>query len=1015
MRPLILSLSAFGPYAEQTTIDFTVLENRNLFLIHGPTGSGKSSILDAMCFALYGETSGGEKDVKGIRSDYALPQEPTETTFDFLLGEKHYQVFRSPEQDRPKKRGDGTTRQLAQATLYRIDGETRTVISDRWSNVTDEVGRIMGFDVLQFRQVVVLPQGQFRKFLLSGSSDRQKILETLFQTSLYRDIEDALKEEAKGLKTAYEEAQRRKLLLLEQENAADQDDLNLQIQALEKAVAERNSSIENLRTHDQKAQALLFEAKETRTKFLERESARKSLNELTQRQPEMENVNQRLDRARKALSLKDSLKNRDTRMTERADVEKKQGEIAKQIGVASNEHDAAVASFEVEKSYAAENAEKQAHLDVLKGLVDKIAGYAEARKSHEAAIKKTSSLASQANRIRETRLDLSTKIEQQSAQLVEKKDGAARVEILTQKVETLGKRVAKQNELRELTARKNTGADVLDKRKDLLKNMETLRDKARTIHEQTLDHFHAGQAAILARTLVQGSPCPVCGSTDHPAPHPTDQGIPDERTLKKTKADLDLKEKETKDMIEDVRALTEERLGLISRVSFLGDELGELADQDPNVTVAELTAARKDLKTAMANQKDVASLALEIETLKGEEAKKTAELTAAEKSLAESEQACGALKAVAELKLSEIPEPYRDVEAVNSRIIQTEKALAERKLALERAELLRNKAVTRLERLKESLIAAEQSVTQCRDQAERANLELENRLAQEGFNDRADVIRAMKDADYITELSEQIKNYDDRLNAAADRFNRADLACRDLVPSDVDGLEKTLAGIKDSLEQTAAEKSRFETQSTRKKATLADLEQCRKRHEDIEKEYAVTGAMAEAASGKNPAGMTFQRYVLSALLDDVLFSAGHHLKAMSRNRFDLLRARERSDMRSAGGLDLLVSDDHTGTTRPVATLSGGESFLASLSLALGLADVVQAYAGGIKLDTMFVDEGFGSLDPESLDLAFRTFADLQVRGRLVGIISHVPELKERMDTRLEVVPGKRGSVARFVL
>lgn len=1015
MRPLVLSLSAFGPYAEQTTIDFTVLENRNLFLIHGPTGAGKSSILDAMCFALYGETSGGEKDVKGIRSDYALPQEPTETTFDFLLGDKHYRVFRSPEQDRPKKRGDGTTRQLAQATLYRIDGDTRTVISDRWSNVTDEVARIMGFDVLQFRQVVVLPQGQFRKFLLSGSSDRQKILETLFQTSLYRDIEDALKEEAKGLKTAYEEAQRRKTLLLEQENAVDQDDLNLQIQNLEKEVTERNLSIEILRTDEQKTQALLFEARETRTKFLERESARKSLNDLTQRQPEMETVKQRVDRARKALSLKDSLKNRDTRQSERSEAEKNQEALLKQIGASSNEHDSAVKSFEQEKGREKENSEKQSHLDVLKGLVDKIAGYAEARNNHDAAVKKNHALAALTKGIRETLIALSTTIEERSALFEKKKEGAARVEILTRKVDALDKQVTQQNELRELAARKNTNGDVLEKRKVLLKTMESERDKARTIHEQTLDHFHAGQAALLSQTLVEGKPCPVCGATDHPAPHPTDQRIPDERTLKKTKSDLDLKEKQTRDMAEEVRILTEEHLGLISRVSFLSEELGKHADLDSGQTAADLNNSRKDLKKATDDQREIPALALEIETLKRTEGEKKDELTAAEKNLAESERDCGALKAVAELKLSEIPEPYRNVTAVKNRIIQTEKELAERKYALEQAELTRNQAVTHLERLKESLKAAEQSVAQSRERAASTELELGNRLVQEGFRDIKDVLEAMKDTDLMAKLTERIRAFDDGLNAADDRFKRADLACRDLSHADVEGLEKTLTDIKNRLEQTAVEKSRFETLATRKKETLAALEQSRKRIEAVEKDYAVTGAMAEAASGKNPAGMTFQRYVLSALLDDVLFSAGHHLKAMSRNRFDLLRARERSDMRSAGGLDLLVSDDHTGTTRPVATLSGGESFLASLSLALGLADVVQAYAGGIKLDTMFIDEGFGSLDPESLDLAFRTFADLQVRGRLVGIISHVPELKERMATRLEVVPGHRGSMARFVL
>jgi DNA repair protein SbcC/Rad50 len=198
-------------------------------------------------------------------------------------------------------------------------------------------------------------------------------------------------------------------------------------------------------------------------------------------------------------------------------------------------------------------------------------------------------------------------------------------------------------------------------------------------------------------------------------------------------------------------------------------------------------------------------------------------------------------------------------------------------------------------------------------------------------------------------------------------------------------------------------------------AWLGDLCKTQDELETLEARYAVAGRIAEVASGHNAQGITFQRFVLAALLDDVLVAASERLHTMSRRRFSLQRATTRADRRLAGGLDLQVYDSYTGTTRAVSTLSGGESFLASLSLALGLADVVQAYAGGVHLDTLFVDEGFGSLDPEALDLAFRALVDLQRAGRLVGIISHIPELKERIDVRLEVIPTQRGSVTRFII
>jgi DNA repair protein SbcC/Rad50 len=246
-------------------------------------------------------------------------------------------------------------------------------------------------------------------------------------------------------------------------------------------------------------------------------------------------------------------------------------------------------------------------------------------------------------------------------------------------------------------------------------------------------------------------------------------------------------------------------------------------------------------------------------------------------------------------------------------------------------------------------------------------------------------------------------------------MERAQQAARDLMAPDIEELDKAFQKAKDNLEGGIKAETALNEQFKQLNGWLEGLRKVVHELESLEAHYAVTGRIADVANGRNHSGMTFQRFVLAALLDDVLIAASERLKLMSKGRFHLQRTTVRGDRRAAAGLDLEVYDTYTGTTRPVNTLSGGESFLASLALALGLADVVQAYAGGIRLDTIFVDEGFGSLDPEALDLAFRALVDLQHGGRLVGIISHVPELKERIDVRLEVTRTQRGSLASFVV
>jgi exonuclease SbcC len=264
-------------------------------------------------------------------------------------------------------------------------------------------------------------------------------------------------------------------------------------------------------------------------------------------------------------------------------------------------------------------------------------------------------------------------------------------------------------------------------------------------------------------------------------------------------------------------------------------------------------------------------------------------------------------------------------------------------------------------------------------------------------------------------MEARIQSHQGRMQAADERVKRARTAARGLKKPDMEALGDALQEVKEALEEEGKRRGQLKEQIRQAEDWIGRIEMIEKDREKEESRYRALGRIAEVANGRNPQKITFQRFVLASLLDDVLATASQRLRLMSKGRFDLERAREPKDQRTPGGLDLVVFDAYTGTIRPVNTLSGGESFLASLSLSLGLADVVQAYAGGLRMETIFVDEGFGSLDPESLDLAFQSLTHILGSGRLVGIISHVPELRERIDTRLEIRAGRQGSEARFVL
>ena len=763
MRPVFLHMQAFGPYAGEQDIDFTRLGDKNFFLITGPTGAGKTTILDAMTFALYGTGSGNLRDGKGMRSDYAPEEFPTRVDFTFALGLRRFTVSRCPEQEVKKKRGEGNHLVSAQAAFQEIltDGSAQ-VLAVKVDQVTAAVTELLGFKADQFTQIVVLPQGEFRKFLVAESQDRKTILETIFRTGFYSHLEKILDNQAKKLQTAYDDAKAKQDLWLAQLELTKLDELASKIVQLEQEKAQADAGVKTGAAARTAAQEKLSAAQVTENKFMERELAVTALTKITARAEE--NVRQRLEvaAAEAALILKEP-------------------------------YGAALMAYKFWQQARDEEHDSHAAYDT---------------KVHILQICRT-------------------KLQGSLATLVPEAVEAELNQTLDKLQEEAGKLAGVSTALQELASK-----------------------------------------------LVEGEPCPVCGSPTHP--RPADQTAAAHATLQK-----------------------------------------EIAAKK-----AQAKALRTLQQQLAAAEKSVAG------------AQKTWEAAQKNLTLQEQENATATAK-------------FKTALATSKFTGQQEFLNAARKIA-------------GLEKLRADVAAFEKYVAAAAARKKRAEAAVVNLQRPE-----------------LTQVHAEF----DRTTVAYDAAVR----------------KATVLGEQLSLYSKGAQEL----------AALAG------RMDKFRDAYQLAADLAETAKGNNASRISLSAFVLQTILDDVLLAANQRLDTMTQGRYALKRSLVLGDARKKSGLNIEVTDAYTGVARPVKTLSGGEMFLASLALALGLTDVVQAYAGGLRLDTILVDEGFGSLDPEALDAAISALTMLQESGRLVGIISHVAELEERISTRLEIIPGERGSVAKW--
>lgn len=1020
MRPLKLSMSAFGPYAGTQIIDFTELGNRSFFLIHGPTGSGKTTILDAMCFALYGDTSGSERDGKQMRSDHTDPTVITEIVFDFAIGAEKYRIKRTPEQERPKRRGGGATTMSADATLWKRTGMTKdheegSVLENGWRKVTEAVEKLLGFKSSQFRQVVMLPQGEFRKLLTADSRERQVILETLFRTEFYRRLEEALKEAAKGIKNSFEKTLAQKTWVLQEAKAESRKDLEDKYILHKEQFRETTKKIETSERDYKKAQEQLIAGRKIQERIREREAAKLAVEDLASKIQSIEAKRTELARARQALSLADAENMLKARRKESAEAfthhqEKLQ---VKETALKAKEEAEEKLAAEKEKELEREAAVRE--VARLEDLAGKVAALDQAREKADRAQKAL--LIAERKHIQSQHLltGLQSSIEEKAKAHLEASNHAAQAGAL----EAVFKEAEKTNGKRQT---------LEDLRKVLFKNQKDLEAASKALQQAEGNYAQAklklldlqeawnkGQAAILAGALKVGDPCPVCGSPEHPAPAKSKAALPSEKDIKAKQQEVAGLEK-MRDQARDRQAnSTSHRAAITGKLEELEKELGENAAIDLAVLQATALKARDLWKKAGEAVETASTLSKELDELKQKEKTAGEQLEAYIKAFQESQIAREAALAVVRERESSLPEGLRD--PVSLRKAQ-EAARIRREQLISAFEQARKNAENSIQDLAKADTAVKEALVNLQTANKRQEKEehlFKLRLDEAGFNTLADFEKARRTKEDIQAIEKSIKDFDESMRAARDRLDRAAQAAEGLCGPDMDKLASALNEAENIWKKALALGTELQSLTSQESGWLKKLDEIEVVLRDLESRYSILGCLSEVANGKNKYGMTFQRFVLGALLDDVTVAATGRLKLMSRGRYHLQRTLDRSRSNAAGGLDLEVFDTYTGVARSVSTLSGGETFLASLSLALGLADVVQSYSGGIHLDTIFVDEGFGTLDPESLDFAMRALIDLQKGGRLVGIISHVPELKERIDARLEVQPSERGSVARFRL
>ncbi len=1006
MKPIKLTMQAFGPFAQTETIEFDKLGTNPLFLINGPTGSGKTSILDAICFALYGETTGNERQGIQMRCDMAAPTLLTEVTLEFSLHGKSYRVIRSPEQEAPKARGEGMTVRKHTAALYEITDEDK-LITSKTTQVKTEVTNIIGLNETQFRQVMVLPQGKFRELLLATSKEREEIFGQLFQTDIYKKIEFALKDKASAISKAKDEFdnQIRGALQVagvssEAELTEQREALSVQFESVQKQEQESLAQLNAVKTELQKAEALSNE-------FKKREQAEIALKRHLEQSDAVSSRQLQLDNAKKASKVELPYVTLQNASKQTQELEQKVAKLSQDLTVANDAVKSKEGALQTAKEQAAQLpklTEQQYQLEGMKGkLVEKSelekainAGFTQ-KSEFEATFKKYIAL--------KEKLTLEAQRGQKSldqARVDVASIGSVEAEIKQQQrlMQDLQKLTSLNQELAKLDALTPSKQALVDQAKARYVELQRSAD--------TLElSWHNAQAAVLAQRLQAGEMCPVCGSVEHPQPA---QFVGEEVTKEQVQCARNT-EREGQVALNQLSNQLEQHNIAVGQykqqIEQLSVELGQNASMDLSALQASMQQLNERLQqlssiNLVQMEQSVNELNQRCVTGEGKINDLQNQMVANESTIKGNQEQLAKLSASLDAK-------YSSLEVLEQDIVVIQKQITELNTAFESAQNHLQQAVLAKTNIESQLTTNQQWLNEALERLKTAKTDWAQALQASAFEDEAQFLASKVDEAEMQVWQQEIEAFKQTQIKLEQTLADLSSTLKDLALPDLEEFNVKLNSVQQSYVEARNQLDSTRSLFERLEKVRNDIATLHDKNTKLEDEYKVFGTLYDVASGKTGSRISLHRFVLGVLLDDVLIQASQRLSLMSKGRYILARKTEGFKGAAGRGLDLVVEDSYTGKTRDVATLSGGESFMAALALALGLSDVVQSYSGGIRLDTLFIDEGFGSLDPESLDLAIQTLVDLQQTGRMIGVISHVSELKEQMAQRIDVEPSRLGS------
>lgn len=877
MKPIELEISAWGPYKQLEKLQFERLWARGLFLVTGPTGAGKTTVFDAICFALYGTLSGQMREKNSVRSDFADKDTKTYVKLKMEHKGQLYEIYRNPEYLRPKKRRNGTeewTKERENAILTMPDSSC----IEGAGEVTRKIQEILALDYVQFKQISMIAQGEFAKLLTESPGEKIKIFRKLFGTAVVEQFAANLRNKSGKL---YKE-------VMEYRHRMDED---------VKLLHEDSEEWKNLLDNPDRSYEAVF-------RYLE-----VLLKEDKERKKTADKAYEKADKEEKELALKKAELERVKETTARLEKQKERLSLCK---------------AEKEKY---EKKEKEAEQIRRAQLV-------------EPAYIQLSNKREQKEKLEKKLIDLQKEMQTLETRLQENL-------FFYQNKDTLLALLSVEKEKKECEEEKQKSLTLWKEKQDELEKLkgeyvlaeEKVRERRERL-EQAEEFYRRSAIGIAVKMLEKGKPCPVCGSTEHPKPaEKTENGI-DEKTLKKLREQYET---------ENQKMLQVHEQALLKQ--------------------AEGTALEKERKK---NEE-------KLERILQEERK-------------QEEQICWG---------------DRDSTEFFKNTDRKKEELEERATAYQKAQILLTEKKAEKGRVSMELTEMSETVTDLTNAYKQALFE--NHLMDEqtffSYRERKEEEDVLREE--CRQYQEELQTLTNLVNHLQEEVNSYERIKEE--PAESDELEEKLALCRQEKTNRNKERERTGQRILEIKKILQTLKEKQESMESLSREYGIVKDLDNLASGNNAKRLVFEQYVLAAYFEQVLEAANVRFEKMTAGRYTMFRSEEVSDGRSKDSMEICVMDYYTGKARPVKTLSGGETFKASLSLALGLSDVIGRTNGGIRVETLFIDEGFGALDSESLEQACEALTSLVEKDRLIGIISHVPELRERIDNQVVIRKTNSGS------